>query len=204
MLTIWGRRHSHNVRKVTWFAEELGLAYQRNDVGGAFGMDAQYLEKNPNALIPTIEDDGMVLWESNAILRYLASRYGSERYWPADPQKRAVADRWMDWQLTYGRAQLDAFVQLVRHAPEAQDHDVIARSVAASTRLMLILNRYLGETPWLSGDAFGVGDVPMGVYAYTYFTLDIERPDGLTHVEDWYRRLRARDAYAREVMLPLQ
>ena len=96
MLTIWGRLNSHNVKKVAWFAEELGIPYVRHDVGGAFGMDASYLAKNPNALIPTVEDGDLVLWESNAILRYLAARHGGERLWPGDPAERARADRWMD------------------------------------------------------------------------------------------------------------
>ena len=92
MLTIWGRLNSHNVKKVAWFAEELGLAYVRHDVGGQFGMSDAYLAMNPNALIPTIDDDGFVLWESNAILRYLAARHGGPRWWPDEPQLRALAD----------------------------------------------------------------------------------------------------------------
>ena len=81
MLTIWGRINSHNVKKVVWLAEEMGLAYDRRDVGGPFGMDAGYRALNPNALIPTIEDDGFVLWESNSILRYLAANHGGEAFY---------------------------------------------------------------------------------------------------------------------------
>jgi glutathione S-transferase len=202
MLTIWGRLNSHNVKKVAWFAQELGIAHVRHDVGGAFGMDDAYLVRNPNALIPTIEDEGLVLWESNAILRYLAARHGGERFWPADPARRALADRWMDWQFAYADAQRDAFVNLVRRPAEQRDMAAVARAAAASAGQMAILDRFLGETPWLSGDAFGVGDVPMGVYAHTWFTLDIERPV-LPQVADWYARLRERPGYAAQVMIPL-
>ncbi len=202
MLTIWGRLNSHNVKKVAWFAEELGLPYERHDVGMQFGMSDDYLAKNPNALIPTIEDDGFLLWESNAILRYLAGRYGGETFWPADPAKRAIADRWMDWQFGYAPAQLDAFLNLVRRAPDERDPAAIARSAEASGKMMMIVERYLGETPWLSGNDLGLGDIPMGVYAHTYFTLDIERPE-LPHVSDWYRRLMKRSGYASQVMIPL-
>jgi glutathione S-transferase len=135
------------VKKVAWFADELGMRYERHDVGGKFGMDAGYLAKNPNALIPTIEDEGLVLWESNAILRYLASRYGGECYWPADPQQRAIGDRWMDWQFGYAKAQYDAFVNLVRRAAPDRDMDAVARSAAAAAGQMAILEDYLAETP---------------------------------------------------------
>jgi glutathione S-transferase len=202
VLTIWGRLNSHNVKKVAWFAEELGLAYVRHDVGRQFGMDDADLAKNPNALIPTIDDGDVTLWESNAILRYLAARHGGPRWWPESPVERAMADRWMDWQIDYAALQGPAFHNLIRTPPENRDMAAVAKSVAASSRRMAILDRALGERPWLSGDAFGIGDVPMGVYAYTWFGLDIERPE-LLHLGDWYRRLQARDGYASQVMIPL-
>ncbi len=202
MLTIWGRLNSRNVKKVAWFAEEAGLAYVRHDVGGTFGMDAAYLAKNPNALVPTIEDDEVVLWESNAILRYLAGRYAPDRYWPADPARRALADRWMDWQIDYAEAQRDAFLNLIRRPADQRDPEAIERSAAACARKMAVLDAHLGGSPWLSGDDFGIGDVPMGVYAHTWFTLPIQRPD-LPSLAAWYARLQARDGYASQVMIPL-
>ncbi|MBC7037636.1 glutathione S-transferase, partial [Salmonella enterica subsp. enterica serovar Enteritidis] len=105
--------------------------YVRHDVGGQFGMSDPYLALNPNALVPTIEDDGFVLWESNAILRYLAARHGGERWWPEDPVQRAQADRWMDWQFEYGDAQRGALLNLVRRASVERDPAAIARSAKA-------------------------------------------------------------------------
>ena len=202
MLTIWGRLNSHNVKKVAWFAVELRLPFERRDVGGQFAMDAAYIAKNPNALIPTIDDEGVTLWESNAILRYLAAKHGGARFWPTDPAVRAVGDKWMDWQFGYADAQRDAFLNLVRRPPEARDAAAIAASAAASAKQMAILDDALSRTPWLSGAAFGIGDIPMGVYVYTYFSLAIERPS-LPHVEDWYARLTMRPGYAEQVMIPL-
>lgn len=202
MLTIWGRLNSHNVKKVAWLAEELGLDYRRVDVGGKFGMDADYLAKNPNALIPTIEDGKVVLWESNAILRYLAAEYGGERWWPADPAKRAAGDRWMDWQAGYADAQRDVFLSLVRTPESERDPTAIERSIAASAKQLAVLERYLGETPWLSGEEMGIGDIPMGVYAYTWFTLPITRPD-FPNIAAWYARIRERPGFAEQVAIPL-
>lgn len=202
MLTIWGRLNSHNVKKVAWLAEELGLEYRRMDVGGKFGMAPDYLAKNPNALIPTIEDGKVVLWESNAILRYLAAAYGGDRWWPADPAKRAAGDRWMDWQAGYADAQRDVFLGLVRTPESERDPAAMERSIAASAAQLAVLERYLGETPWLSGEDMGIGDIPMGVYAYTWFTLPIARPD-FPNIAAWYARIRERPGFAEQVAIPL-
>ncbi|MHA6767223.1 glutathione S-transferase family protein [Sphingobium ummariense] len=202
MLTIWGRLNSHNVKKVVWFAQEAGVPFVRHDVGGEFGMSDAYLALNPNALIPTIEDGQLVLWESNAILRYLAARYAPAGMWPADAAARARGDRWMDWQFSFADAQRDAFLHLVRCPPETRDGNAIAVSARKSGELMGILDDALARQPWLTGEEFGAADVPMGVYAHTFFTLDMERPE-LPHVRGWYDRLRERPAYAETVMIPL-
>lgn len=201
MLTIWGRLNSHNVKKVAWFAEEIGLPFVRHDVGGKFGMSADYLALNPNALIPTIEDNGFVLWESNAILRYLTAAH-APAFWPEDPAVRARADRWMDWQFAYADAQRDAFLQLVRTPPQDRNAAAIAGSTEACAKLLTVLDTTLADQPWLSGDRFGLGDVPMGVYIHTWFTLDIVRPP-FRNVRNWYDRLRERPAFAASVMIPL-
>jgi len=201
-LTIWGRLNSHNVKKVVWLAEEIGLDYVRHDIGGKFGMDEAYLRKNPNALIPTIEDGDFILWESNTVLRYFATEYAPQRFWPADPKIRALVDRWMDWQFTYAEAQRPAFWNLIRCAPADRDIKAIAKSAAASARLMAILDKTLAEQPWLSGPEFGLGDIPMGVYVHSWFSLDIPRPE-YRHISDWYARLCERAGYAQFVRIPL-
>jgi glutathione S-transferase len=201
MLTIWGRLNSHNVKKVAWLAREIGLPHQRIDIGGAFGFSDAYLEMNPNRMIPTIDDDGFVLWESNAILRYLAHCY-APRLWPDDPQIRAAGDKWMDWQFHFADAMRAAFLGLVRHAPDKRDHAAIERSAQEGGAMMRILDRELAQRPWLSGESFGIADIPMGVYAHTFFTLDIPRPD-LSHARSWYEKLQDRPGYRELVMIPL-
>ncbi len=201
MLTIWGRLNSHNVKKVVWLAEEIGLDYVRHDVGGKFGMNPAYLALNPNALIPTIEDEGLVLWESNAILRYLAARYAPD-LWPQDLELRAAADKWMDWQFAFADAQRDVFLMLVRQPEHLHDPAVIARGAEATARMMAMLDALLAQQPWITGDSFGIADIPMGTYAHTWFTLAMPRPD-YPHLRAWYDRLVTRPGYAESVMIPL-
>src|SRR3954452_13688692 len=102
MLKIWGRTNSVNVKKALWAAEELGLRYERIDAGMQYGVTKtpEYLRMNPNALVPTIDDEGFVLWESHSIVRYLAAKHGAGSLWPIDVKVRADSDRWMDWAFT--------------------------------------------------------------------------------------------------------
>ncbi|MFV0921016.1 glutathione S-transferase family protein [Sphingomonas parapaucimobilis] len=202
MLTIWGRINSHNVKKVVWLAEEMGLAYDRRDVGGPFGMDEAYRTLNPNALIPTIEDDGFVLWESNSILRYLAASHGGEAFYPADAQRRASVERWMDWGFSWADAIRPIFFQLVRTEADKRDAALIERSVARAAALSAILDDVLGRQEWLSGDAFGIGDIPVAAYANTWFQLPVERPSR-PNMERWYAALQDRAPFRDVVMIPL-
>lgn len=201
MITLWGRLNSHNVKKVAWLLEYAGIAHVRHDIGGKFGYTDAYLAINPNRLVPAIEDGDFSLYESNAILRYLAARY-APALWPDDLQARASADRWMDWQFSFADAQRDAFFQNVRLTPDQRDPAAIARSAERAGKQMQILDAALAHSPWLSGASFGIADIPMGTYAHTFFSLPIERPD-VPHVAAWYARLQDLPGYRSNVMIPL-
>ena len=101
MITLWGRNNSTNVKKVRWVLAELDLPYQQILAGLEYGLnhDPEYLAMNPNGLVPLLKDDanGLVLWESNAIIRYLAAQYGQNRLWVESPVQRAQGEKWMDW-----------------------------------------------------------------------------------------------------------
>ena len=98
MLKILGRTNSSNVQKVLWACDELELSYQREDIGGDFGgnQELTYLAMNPNGLVPTMIDNGNVLWESNAIIRYLCESRAPNVLLPKDPWQVALAQQWMD------------------------------------------------------------------------------------------------------------
>lgn len=200
--TLWGRLNSHNVKKVAWFAEELGLQYERRDIGGKFGFTEEYLAKNPNRLIPTIEDGKVVLWESNTILRYMAAEYGGARWFPSDPIDRALGDRWMDWQMTYAEAQRLPFLSFARTPQDQWDIAAIMHDVTQCAGHLAVMERYLEERPWLSGGEFGIADIPMGVYTYTWFSLPFDKPD-FPAIADWYERIKVRPGFAEQVMIPL-
>ncbi|SOE52086.1 Uncharacterized glutathione S-transferase-like protein [plant metagenome] len=205
MLKIWGRLSSVNVQKVVWAARELNLPFERIDAGGKFGhVDTpEYARMNPNRLVPVIDDDGFILWESNAIVRYLASRNGAGNLWPGDLRTRADADRWMDWQTTeFGPAMRDAFLQLIRTPEDKRDDALVAASVAQSNRKALLLEDALFTRDFLAGKRFTVADIAVGAQAHRWLGLPIERP-ATPRLRAWYERVSQRAAAAEVLTLPL-
>jgi glutathione S-transferase len=204
-LRIWGRINSINVQKVLWCCGELGIPYERIDVGGPFGGNREpwYLRLNPNGLVPTISDGGFVLWESNTIVRYLAAKHGMGMLCPEDLAHRADADRWMDWQLGSLWANLrPAFIALVRTPPENRDPAQIASSIEKTSGTWAMLDAHLAARDYVTGPAFTMADIPLGVTAYRWFSLNIARPP-MPNLEAWYESLCARSFYKAKVMLPL-
>ena len=171
-IKIWRRNTSINVQKVMWAVGELGLDHERIDVGGAFGKnnEPEYLAKNPNGLVPTLEeDDGFVLWELNTIVRYLAAKHGPGTLEPADLRMRARASSWMDWQLSVASpAIFGMFWGLIRTPPEKRDPAAIEASRVKTTAAMKILDAHLGNTAFVAGDALSMGDIPVALVAYRF------------------------------------
>jgi glutathione S-transferase len=205
VLKIWGRVNSINVQKVLWCADELKLQYQRIDAGLQHGVvkEPWYLAMNPNARVPTIEDDGYVLWESNVIVRYLAAKYPAGGLYPAKLTARADAERWMDWcSSTLGASMTTVFWGLIRTEPEKRDLKAIAEATQKSGELFTMLDAWLARHLYIAGDEFSMGDIPAGCFAYRWLALPIERP-ALPHLDTWYKRLQQRPAFKKNVMLPL-
>jgi glutathione S-transferase len=183
---------------------ELGLPYTRRDAGGSFGgtNTIEYRLLNPNGLVPTLEDNGFVLWESNVILRYLATKQGAALF-PQDLHKRFDIERWMEWQTTtLWPALRPAFIALIRTSKEGRDGALVANAVEASGRLFTILDQQLQKRPYIGGDSFTIADIACGVTARRWYELDIARPD-LSSVERWYGELSQRPGFRQHVSIPL-
>ncbi len=205
MLKIWGRPNSINVQKVTWTVAELGLAHQRIDAGMTHGVVGEpwYGDKNPNRLVPTIDDDGLVLWESNAIVRYLAAKHAPGGLMPSELAPRAQAEMWMDWQQTTLMTGLSPlFINLIRTPPAQRDPEAIKTGADNAVTAFALLDRHLKGRAFMVADRFTVADIPVGVAAYRWYALPIERPD-LPNLRAWYERLTTRPAFAQHGMLPL-
>ena len=205
MLKILGRNNSSNVQKVIWACEEMGLAYEREEIGGPFGgnKEPEYLAMNPNGVVPTIVDDGFVLWESNVIVRYLSDKHRPNVLLPENPSERAIAEQWMDWQQTaVGPAMVPVFWGLVRTPAAERDQEAISAGRDRYEFFMTMLDSRLSESAYIAGEQFSMGDIPIGIMAYRWFTLDIERAE-LPHLARWYDNLSQRAAFRNHIMIGL-
>jgi glutathione S-transferase len=205
MLKVWGRANSSNLKKVTWLCEEIGLPYQRIDAGMAFGVvnTPEYRKLNPNGLVPTIDDEGFILWESNAIVRYLAAKHAAGTLCPADLKVRADADRWMDWcTSTLGPAFLPVFWNLVRTPPGERNMRAIEDGSKKTAEVLARLDSALAGRNFIAGDHFSMGDIAFGPIAYLVHNVSFDRPK-LANYGAWYARICGRPAFRKVVALPV-
>ena len=181
MLTIWGRTSSINVRKVLWAAQEMGVAFEHIEAGGPFGVvrTPEFLAMNPNGMVPVIDDDGFILWESNSICRYLCAREGRDDLLPAAPRARAEVEKWMDWQMgELNNSWRYAFMSLVRQSPLHQDAAQLAAGVANWNAMMGILEQQLQRSgAWVCGEHFTLADIVLGLSVKRWRMAPLQHPD---------------------------
>jgi len=205
MLTVWGRADSSNVQAVMWGIAELGLPCTRLDVGHRFGGNdtPEFLAMNPNGTVPVLRDgDGPAIWESAAVLRYLASRYGTDPFWPEDPAARAPVDQWAEWaKLNVAQAFTGpVFWRVVRTAPAKRDPAAIRAGVSALEAKLAIAEPRLAAHPYLVGDEMTLADILFGHVLYRYYDIEIDRAE-FPALAAYYARLTERPAYREHVML---
>ncbi len=201
MLKVWGRKNSSNVQKTMWAVGELGISYERVDIGMEFGGNDEptYRALNPNGLVPAIQDGDFVLWESNSIIRYLAARYGPGKLEPADLRSRAIASQWMDWQISFFQPVFTkVFWGLVRTPPDKRDPAAIETAKSNSIDAAKILDAALARNAYLAGNSFSMGDIPMGVFIFRFRALLPDRPS-LPNLERWYAAIEERPAFQKHV-----
>ncbi len=205
MLKLWGRVNSINVQKVLWALEELKVPYERVDAGMAFGVvnEPFYKKMNPNSRVPTIDDDGFVLWESNAIVRYLAAKHGAGTLCPSDVRQRADADRWMDWASLHANLAIGpVFVGLIRTPADKRNMAQIVADAEKIGPQFQVLEQGLEGRDYVAGNTFTMGDIVVGVNVWRWYALDVKRPK-LPRIEAYHQRLKQRPAFQKHIMKPL-
>jgi glutathione S-transferase len=204
MLKIWGRLNSINVQKAMFAVEELALPHERFDAGMRFGVTrtAEYMAMNPNSRIPTIDDEGFTLWESNVIVRYLAAKHSPGGLWPIDPQVRADLDRWMDWQQTTHNPPLTTLFWGIVREPGAKSPEEIEAARNTMDGLMAMLEARLQGRAYIGGEAFTMADCVIGPAIHRWRNVPFER-EHRPNVERYYATIMARPAARKLLTLPL-
>lgn len=203
-LRLYGYAASINVRKVLWMAEELGLAVERQDFGGGTRSTAEpaFRAMNPVGMVPVIDDGGVLVWESNTIVRYLAASRGRVDLLPAEPAARAAVEQWMDWQASdFNNSWRYAFQALVRRNPEHRDEAAIARSLAQLAEMIGIVGGQLERAGgYIAGPAFTAADIAIGLSVHRWRSIPSAAPLAQREppaVTAYYERLAARPGFAR-------
>ena len=192
MITVWGRRNSVNVQKVLWALEELDVPYTRENVGGSFGgnHDADFLAMNPMGLVPVIRDGDVTMFESNAIVRYLAARYRAGVLRPSDHRSLAMAEQWMEWaQVNFYAPVTTIFINRVRSLPENRDTAAVAAAEKKAAEVLKAADAWLARHDWFAGQAFSFGDITMGALMWRYMGIDCTKPS-MPHLMEWFEALQ--------------
>ncbi|MGD9805682.1 MAG: glutathione S-transferase family protein [Hyphomicrobiaceae bacterium] len=204
MLTIYGNDHSSCVQKVLWAAEELQLPYNLVNKGGSYGGldDPEYVKLNPNGLIPTIVDEGFVLWESSAILCHLAAKYGEGTLYPTDHQQRGEAFRWVFWQTGTVRSSImPLYMQWRVWKPSYRHLAELEQLRRGMEPIWRTVENQLKSHAWLAGPSFSMADMPMGIMVHWWYSFPIDHFD-LPHMAAWHKRLLERPAFQKAVVKP--
>jgi glutathione S-transferase len=206
VLTIYGRTNSVNVQKVLWCLAELDVPYTRIDAGLEHGKNTEpwYLELNPNGKVPLLQDGGFTLWESNTIVRYLAAKHGSGTLCPASLEARALAERWMDWQLSTLILPVSiVFQNLFRRPAAERDRAAVELNIRAANKALAVLEAHLAGNAYVAGTAFTMGDIAVGAVTHRWLEIPaIERPP-FRAIRAWRARLAERAGFRAHVQLPL-
>jgi glutathione S-transferase len=203
MMRLWGRKSSINVQKVLWCLAELGLKegkdFERFDAGLQFGLNntPEFLKMNPNGLVPTLEDGGLVLWESNTIMRYLVSQHDKKGRFPKGVAAQYNSEKWMDWQLaTFWPPLRTTFLGLTRTPEAERNYDVLLKCYQETNKTLGLLDQVLGTQAYCSGNEFNIGDIVVALGVHRWILLNDTFPEKtgprseLKNVERWLKQLR--------------
>jgi glutathione S-transferase len=207
-IKVWGRVTSSNVKKVLWLSHELKLDIDRIDAGGKHGVVStpEYKALNPNMRVPTMEDDGFVLWESNAIMRYLCTTRGGEALYPSDPKTRADIERWLDWSLSVlSSADTPLFIATIRVPETEHDKTEIDKLIRQTGNAYAIMNEHLKGRKFFVGDSFTIADLALAIFTdrWTRNPFLAGKPE-FSENAAWLSRVREREGFRKFVEIPLE
>jgi len=201
LIQFYGRRNSINVQKVSWALCELNLEFKWHDEHGKFGkVNVENYEKiNPQLIVPTLDHNGSVIKQSNAIVRYLYRKY-TDVYEISKDEDIAIAESWMEFQTTDLQLNMTPiFWGLVRNPSEDRDQELIDKNIILLNKKFEIFDKFLEDRDYILNNKFGMSDIIMGAAYYRYLSLPIERPN-LLNLKSWYDKISNRDCFKKNIL----
>lgn len=214
MIKLWGRPTSICTQRVLWALTDAEIPYEMtlasatmgpkghvSKGGPAFGIvdEPWYRAMNPNGTVPTIDDDGFIMWESNAILIWLATGRAPDALYGSDPKLLARAAQWMNWTNENLEPLLHTLVmELVRLHPDKRNAAERKQAVEDMRAPLAVLEAHLARQPYVAGDRFTIGDIPTGAAVYRWLVFDQERSE-MPGIAAWQARLAARKGFQQHV-----
>lgn len=193
--------------KVLFAANHLGIDYEMAfvDLPGQAQKTPGYTALNPNQRMPVLEDDGFVLWESNAILFYLASKKPDSRLWPSDVKRQADVLRWLAWESAHWDAESIGMVGYEKTSRRVlglgpADPAFIARGEQNFDRFAAVLNQHLKDRTWLTGNDLTIADFSVG--GMTSVAVRLELLTKFPEIARWYDKLAALPAWQASIVRP--
>jgi len=194
-MILWGRASSVNVQKVLWALEDCALPYEHKIVGGIFGGndDPEFAALTPVRRVPVLQDGDVTLWESHAILRYLARG-----------QVSPITDMWMEFgSTTLQPPFIGLFWQQVRMRKAEQDKALLKKHIKALHEGLGILETGLaGGRTFLAGDDFSMADIAIGSLFHRIMDLHPAILDTFPKVGEWHANIATRAGYRKWVGTP--
>ena len=193
-MKLYTHSPSPNCIKVMAVAHHLGIALEEVEMEPHSGSckKPEYLAKNPNGLLPTLEDEGYCLWESNAIIVYLARKFEATTLFPTDPLGQAELWRWMSWGMCHWTPAIrpllyERMVQPLIHR-QPTNQAAVDKAEAAFHPLARLLQDHLSSREFLLGTNLTLADFALGVYLVYSQMAQIPLTD-YPAIQAWYGRL---------------
>ena len=201
-LVLWGRASSVNVQKVLWFLAETGTPFEHHVVGGPYGgLDRpEFASLSPMPRVPVLQHGELAIWESHAVLRYLAEFVAPHALSPKTAIERAGIVPWMELVSTTLQPPFIAlFWQMVRMTEDQRDSAKIEAARKAMQPALAAIAGRLETTEWLAGDEMSLADIAAGSLMFRINDVAPDlMPDGA--LQRWYAQLASREAYRASVM----
>lgn len=215
-IRLWGRPTSTNTQRVLWTLAELGLPCEFTLASGTTGPDGyvwqghkpygfvdtpEYRAMNPNGTIPVlVDDDGFVIWESLAIVQYLARKYAPERLLGGSDEAFARAFQWMAWTNHALEPTMHTLIMHRERLPkEKRSEEAVEAARQDALKKLAIMEGRLSQAPYLAGDTFSIGDIPAGIAIQRFRHFKLEHPP-FPAVKAWITRLEEREGFRKHVL----